>query len=423
MSFELLNNILQTDIVQYGDFTLKSGQKDSVYLDFRILSSIPVLFKLVLTELENFIHQQINDDFHSVCGVPYGAVPLATGIAISCSRPLVMCRKETKDYGNKTNQMVISEGKRISQVIIIEDVITTGGSVLETIQKLLDFDNNAKIVGIFCLVDRRPDSDQLLDNKYKIHSMFPFNYIKFYTNLRERHESIRKLYYHAYTKKTRVIASLDLIDFYKIVEIVNAINPYICGIKLHEDILERLPLNARKRLPKDLVIISDRKLADIGEIVHRQMEQLIGEIVTVHAITGPDTLRQLSRRSNLGILLISEMSTNDNLITPEYTEKVYAMAEANKNNVVGFISQTKKRDVPGMIFMTPGVNLQKTTDADQRYRTVKDALLRDGNDFVIVGRGIYDIREQQINDETIQLIVQNAQKYQIESMVKGYTTL
>lgn len=79
--------------------------------------------------------------FNITCGVPYTALPLATCMSLDHNIPMVIRRREAKDYGTK--QMIEGVFKSGDLCLVIEDVVTSGGSVLETVKEL----NN---VGLVC---------------------------------------------------------------------------------------------------------------------------------------------------------------------------------------------------------------------------------------------------------------------------------
>jgi uridine monophosphate synthetase len=75
-----------------------------------------------------------NVDYDRICGVPYGAVPIATTIALQTHEPLITVRKGIKEYGTqKMIGRIYNEGEKI---LLVEDVITTGSSILETVTTL-----------------------------------------------------------------------------------------------------------------------------------------------------------------------------------------------------------------------------------------------------------------------------------------------
>ncbi len=98
-----------------------------------------------------------------------------------------------------------------------------------------------------------------------------------------------------------------------------------------------------------------------------------------------------------GLLLLAEMSSAGNLLTPEYTDACVKAARANQNFVLGFIAQRSLNREPDDAFLTfaPGVSLPKDGDGlvegdgkGQQYRGPEQVVGRDGVDVVIVGRGV-----------------------------------
>lgn len=78
----------------------------------------------------------LNDDAKSkkkvrLCGVPYTALPIATVVSIDTNLPMLIRRKEQKTYGTK--KLIDGEYSCGDDVIVIEDVITSGASILETV--------------------------------------------------------------------------------------------------------------------------------------------------------------------------------------------------------------------------------------------------------------------------------------------------
>ena len=98
------------------------------------------------------------------------------------------------------------------------------------------------------------------------------------------------------------------------------------------------------------------------------------------------------------LLLLAQMSSKDNFLTPQYTEACVKHARSNKNFVMGFIAQqslnSEKDD--NFITMTPGVQLSAGGDSmGQQYNTPRKVIAQAGSDIIIVGRGIYGASDRQ----------------------------
>jgi uridine monophosphate synthetase len=123
----LIQNIYKIGAIKIGEFTLKSGQHSTVYVDLRRIISYPDVLRAVANRIwESLRHAQ----FDLICGIPYTALPIATCISLQHNIPMIMRRKEKKEYGTK--QMIEGVYKPGQSCVLIEDIITTGGSVLET---------------------------------------------------------------------------------------------------------------------------------------------------------------------------------------------------------------------------------------------------------------------------------------------------
>jgi uridine monophosphate synthetase len=92
----------------------------------------------------------------------------------------------------------------------------------------------------------------------------------------------------------------------------------------------------------------------------------------------------------LGLMLLAEMSSKGNLATGAYTDANVKLAKENLDFVCGFITMRRLCDEPGLINMTPGVQLQKGSDGmGQQFKTPHSVIVENKSDIIIVGRGIY----------------------------------
>ncbi len=133
--------------IQFGQFTLASGRTSPIYVDLRLLVSDPAALRMVAQAYADRLRDL---SFDRLAGVPYGALPIATVIGQLLGRPLIYPRKEAKQHGlGRAIEGAYSPGER---AVIIEDVITSGGSVLEAAETLRNA--GLRITDAVVLIDR-----------------------------------------------------------------------------------------------------------------------------------------------------------------------------------------------------------------------------------------------------------------------------
>ncbi|MCE2706631.1 MAG: orotate phosphoribosyltransferase [Proteobacteria bacterium] len=162
---QLVLALFDHNLIKFGEVTLKSGEVTYIYADMRAAISYPVLFKDICDKFSDKI-KSLKYDF--ICGVPYSALTFASAIAYAKAIPMLLKRKEAKEYGLKK----ILEGEFIpgQTCVLIEDVITTGSSILETIEVLNE--HELKVTDICILIDRHQGGKKRLQGLgYKVHSI------------------------------------------------------------------------------------------------------------------------------------------------------------------------------------------------------------------------------------------------------------
>ncbi|CDR33185.1 orotidine-5'-phosphate decarboxylase [Criblamydia sequanensis] len=410
--------------IQFGSFKLKNGSISPYYVDLRRAISYPK----TLSQMCYLMWQKIsNIPFDSLAGVPYAALSLCTGIALLKNLPMIMVRKEVKEHG--TQQLIEGIYKENDTVILVEDVVTTGGSLIEVAKKLKE--KGLIIKDAICFVDREEsDLSELKEMGIKVHSVL--NVSKIFSILnherklntetitsskenlkplsyRERasltkHSLAKDLFYLMDEKKTNLALAADVRSKNELLNLAETIGPYICVFKTHIDIVSDFDLELIKKLQllaekHRFILFEDRKFADIGNTSLMQYEGGIFKIASwahltnAHTLVGPDqikALREGGKKNERGLLLIPELSSVQALTDESYAKKTIQMAEDFQDFVIGFIARKRLTLNPKFITMTPGVILGEGKDAfGQQYLNPKEVIQNRKSDIIIVGRGIY----------------------------------
>ncbi len=161
----LADLLLDAGCIQFGAFTLKSGIESPIYIDLRRLAGYPQLLSLVA---EAFIQILKKLTFDQLGALPYAAMPIGSAISLQGDWPMVYPRKEVKKYGTKVQvEGVYDAGQK---VVVIDDLISTGGSKFEGIQKLESA--GLEVEDVVVLIDRSPDGGaELIERGYQLHAV------------------------------------------------------------------------------------------------------------------------------------------------------------------------------------------------------------------------------------------------------------
>eukprot|EP00879_Flechtneria_rotunda_P003802 GHRR01004042.1.p1 GENE.GHRR01004042.1~~GHRR01004042.1.p1 ORF type:complete len:447 (+),score=159.94 GHRR01004042.1:160-1500(+) len=352
---DLVLKLNKIGAVKFGGFKLKSGLLSPVYVDLRVIVSYPD----VLEQVSRMMYSQIKDlDFDIICGVPYTALPIATCMSLGFGLPMVMRRKEVKDYGTKKAiEGAYTAGQKC---LIVEDLVTSGASVLETLDPLQK--EQLQVTDVVVLIDREQGGAvHLSKHSLRLHAAFKLsamldvlqkhnlvddelagNVRKFIADNQTQlptatpaaapiahkrlsymeraglaNNSVAKQCFEIMARKrTNLAVAADVGTAHDMLQLAEAVGPHICVFKTHVDIFDRWDDSIAQQLQEiaerlDFLIFEDRKFADIGNTVVSQYGEGIykiadwSHITNAHLVPGPgilDGLKQVGKGSMRAIM-------------------------------------------------------------------------------------------------------------------------
>ena len=147
----LADLLIRYKAVEFGDFTLASGAKSRYYVDVKTAVTHPEFLAAIAREIAG------RYTFDVVAGVAVGGVPLAVATALAANKPFAIIRAQEKDHGKKNPVIGDVTGK---DVLLVEDVTTSGGSALYGVSMLRTAGARAKCV--VTVVDREQGAEARL---------------------------------------------------------------------------------------------------------------------------------------------------------------------------------------------------------------------------------------------------------------------
>ncbi|MFM8936371.1 MAG: bifunctional orotidine-5'-phosphate decarboxylase/orotate phosphoribosyltransferase [Vulcanococcus sp.] len=127
----LILDLFDIGCLLFGEYVQSSGAVFNYYVDLRQIISDPNLFHRVLHSYATLLEQL---EFDRIAGIPYGSLPTATGLSLALHKPLIYPRKEVKAHGAR--RLIEGDFNNGDTVVVVDDILITGGSVLEGIGKL-----------------------------------------------------------------------------------------------------------------------------------------------------------------------------------------------------------------------------------------------------------------------------------------------
>jgi orotate phosphoribosyltransferase len=150
----LANRVYDTSHLT-GTFTLRSGQVSNEYFDKYRFEADPVLLRDIAAAMAPLVP----DGIDALAGLEMGGIPVVTALSMATGMPARFVRKEAKTYGT----CLLAEGGDIDgqRLLVVEDVVSTGGQVLLSTADLRE--RGAKVDTVLCVIDRRPEGSDVFE--------------------------------------------------------------------------------------------------------------------------------------------------------------------------------------------------------------------------------------------------------------------
>lgn len=401
---KVITRLYDLNGIKFGTFKTKSGLLHPIYLDFR---TAYIDCKLCY-DIVTLIYDKVKDrQFDFICGVPTGGVHWASLLSQRMNIPLITVRDKEKEHGTKKLIEGIdldnnSDSSHKNTVLLLEDVVTKGGSIslyksiLErynlqvipfTIFKwydyiMLDTDtkmNTNKKQTLDSCITTEDMLFELIDNK-RI-SIDTGHNILIELKPKYRRKSTRKI---KQEKNSSIIVALDHSDKGKIIKQIELLGSTVCAFKFHFDLIHACDITFMKELRRlsiihNFAIMDDSKLADVYNtnqmIVDNKLDYI--DLITWHIFPGVESCPK-----NIDVILIGSMSTTNWLLDAKRLEY-----HNLPSNVIGIVSQHKwwTQDI---LCLTPGVSMNKkiaNNGHGQTYKTLYDC---PSSDILIIGSAI-----------------------------------
>ena len=151
---QLASLLLSSGAVKFGEFTLTSGRKSSYYVDVKKASTKPEILHIIAREMATMVQ-----DENLLAGMELGAVPVVVAVALETDKPYLILRKGERKHG--TGKNIEGDFSAGQEVLVIEDVATTGGSVVKSADILRKA--GIKVNRALVVVDREEGAAEALE--------------------------------------------------------------------------------------------------------------------------------------------------------------------------------------------------------------------------------------------------------------------
>jgi len=152
---DLIKLLKECGAIQFGRFVLTSGAVSDYYIDIKKASTNPKILKKIAEAMAEY-----TEGYDLLAGMELGAVPLVVALSLETNIPYVIIRKEKREHG--TGKQIEGGEVKNKRVLIVEDVTTSGGSVVKTINIIRE--NQGIVDEVLAVVDRESGAEEKLRN-------------------------------------------------------------------------------------------------------------------------------------------------------------------------------------------------------------------------------------------------------------------
>jgi orotate phosphoribosyltransferase len=162
--------LIKNDAIKFGDYILASGKKSPYYIDLRLTISSPITMDWIANSLTRIVVNEIGrGKIDKILGVPTAGVPFATMVSQKLGIPLIYYRQARKEHG--VRKKIEGTLDRNDRVLIVDDLITTGESVIEAAEVVRD--QGGVVNELVVLLDREQGGrERLRASRIEPHVLF-----------------------------------------------------------------------------------------------------------------------------------------------------------------------------------------------------------------------------------------------------------
>ena len=373
---ELILNLFDVGCIEFGKFTLKSRVVSPIYIDFKAVVSYPEIVSTIVS-LFNERLKTLNLPFKRICGVPYGGIVFTSLLSQSTGKPMLIVRKEVKRYGMK--RLIEGSYKEGETVLLVEDIISTGKSILEFGDKLIR--QNLKIRDILVICDRRLHHFNSL-NDLNIHSLFtihdllnvlylhkkidratflevykfiidssPVKNLRSLSYIRENFDTPMKLKLidKIVSKSSNLSFSYFEADFFKLIDLAGKVGNSISVLVYNSSIItdfnsEKAGILKKLANEKGFLLFDHLLLSNETSIVEKQLIKtgLVADFVSVSQNFKEvhNAVKSINRKHKLNTGIVYNLSEN---LSDNETLELYNRGNDYNDNLIGFY--TTKRSI------------------------------------------------------------------------------